>query len=80
MCSRNWIYNIHMCFYLTNLLELLFYLFYKLIYRLYYFLNTNFTFATSYTTFIVLIITKIIMLTSLDRRLIIRFRFVFELF
>jgi hypothetical protein len=87
--SRNWIYNIHICFHSNNLSELLFYLFYKngvsgnfheTINRLYYLPRTNLVFITSHNILIGLIITRIIIQTSLDRRLIIRLRLILEFF
>jgi hypothetical protein len=87
--SRNRIYNIYIYFYSNNLSELLFHLFhknkasgnfYKTINRSYYFLRANLTLVTSYTTFIVLIITRIITSTSINRRLIIRLRLILEFF
>jgi hypothetical protein len=78
--SRNQIYNVHIYFYSNNLSELLFYLFhknktsgnfYKTINRLYYLLRANLALAANHITLIVLIITRIIIPTSLDRRFII---------
>jgi hypothetical protein len=79
--SRNRTYNVHICFYSNNLLKFLFYSFYKnktsgnfykTINRSYYFLKTNLALVASYT--------RITTLTNLDRRLIIRFRLMLELF
>jgi hypothetical protein len=79
MYLKNWIYNIYTYFYLFRKNKTSGN-FYELIYRLYHFQNTNLALAASYTVFIVLIITRITILTSLNRRLIIRLRLMLEFF